>query len=162
VATEVAGDVLLTPLKGRAKTLEQWTTTFHLALVVLDPFTYESAWIIDTAVRIFRVFTEADCRVAFLVTGTADETRQFVGPLASEFLVFADPDRTAVEAMGLETLPAFVHLNQLHQVDTKAEGWDPDQWREVANQLATVMSWRAPQIPVQNDPVPFAGTPAAG
>jgi len=55
-----------------------------------------------------------------------------------------------------------VHLNQLHQVDTKAEGWDPDQWREVANQLATVMSWRAPQIPVQNDPVPFAGTPAAG
>ena len=162
VATEVAGDVLLTPLKGEAKSLEQWTTTFHLALVVLDPFTYESSWILETAVRIFRVFTEADCRVAFLVTGSTDEARQFVGPLAQEFLVFADPDRTAVQAMGLETLPAFVHLNQLHQVDTKAEGWDPESWREVATQLATVMSWRAPQIPVPSDPVPFAGTPAAG
>lgn len=159
---EVAGDVVLTPLKGREKTLEQWTTTFHLALVVLDPFTYESSWILDTAVRIFRVFAEADCRVAFLVAGTADETRQFVGPLAQEFLVFADPERSAIAAMGLESLPAFVHLNQLHQVDTKAEGWDPDEWREVANQLAETMSWRPPQIPVQSDPVPFAGTPAAG
>ena len=160
VATEVAGDVVLTPLKGEAKSLEQWTTTFHLALVVLDPFTYESSWIIETAVRIFRVFAEADCRVAFLVAGDTDEARQFVGPLAKEFLVFADPDRTVVAALGLETLPAFVHLNQLHQVDTKAEGWDPEAWREVATQLATVMSWRAPQIPVPSDPVPFAGTPA--
>jgi hypothetical protein len=159
VPTEVAGDVELTPLKGRVKTLEQWTTNFHLALVVLDPFTYESSWILDTAVRIFRVFTEADCRVAFLVAGSTDEARQFVGPLAQEFLVFADPERTAISAMGLESLPAFVHINQLHQVDTKAEGWDPDQWREVANQLALTMSWRAPQIPVQTDPVPFAGTP---
>ncbi len=149
-------------MKGEARTIEQWTTTFHLALVVLDPFTYESSWILDTAVRIFRTFTEADCRVAFLVAGDADETRQFLGPLAKEFLVFADPDRAAVEALGLEALPAFVHLNQLHQVATKAEGWDPEAWREVAENLAVRMSWQAPLIPVQNDPVPFAGTPALG
>jgi hypothetical protein len=162
VATEVAGDVVLTPLNGEAKTLEQWTTTFHLAAVVLDPFTYESSWILDTAVRIFRVFQDADCRTCFLVAGTKEEAAKFMGPLAKEYLVFADPDRELIKAMELESLPAFVHLNQLHQVDTKAEGWDPEAWREVASQLATVMSWRAPQIPVSNDPVPFAGTPAAG
>jgi hypothetical protein len=162
VATEVAGDVVLTPLKGREKTLEQWTTNFHLALVVLDPFTYESSWILDTAVRIFRVFAEADCRVAFLVTGDADEAKQFLGPLVQEYLVLADPHRDAVKAMGIERLPAFVHLNQNHAIETKAEGWNPDEWRAVAERLTVLMDWRRPQIPTAADPVPFEGTPALG
>ncbi len=162
MATDVTGDVLLAPLTGEPRTLAEWTTTFHLALVVLDPFTYESSWIIDTAVRILSVYGEADCRVGFIVTGTADEARQFLGPLVKEYLVFADPSRSVIKAMGLERLPAFVHINQSHELETKAEGWDPEQWRAVAERLATLMSWRRPEIPISSDPVPFDGTPALG
>ena len=43
----------------------------------------------------------------------------------SEFLVFADPDRVAVKAFGLESLPAFVHVNQHHQVEADGRGLDP-------------------------------------
>lgn len=162
MATDVSADVTLTPLSGEPRTIEEWTTTFHLALVVLDPFTYESSWILETAGRILRVFAEADCRTAFLVTGTVDETRQFLGPWAEEFLAFADPERAAVAGLGLERLPAFVHVNQAHAVETSAEGWEPDEWRAVADHLAHVMSWRRPSIPVEGDPVPFPGTPAQG
>lgn len=160
MAVDVTGDVILTPVRGEPRTLEEWTTTFHLALVVLDPFTYESSWILETGGRILRIFAEADCRTAFLVTGTVDETRQFLGPWAQEFLAFADPDRAAVAAMGLESLPAFVHLNQNHGLETKAEGWHPKEWKAVAERLATVMSWRPPVIPILSDPAPFDGTPA--
>jgi len=162
VATDVSGDVTLAPLTGEPRTLAQWTTNFHLVLVVLDPFTYESSWIIDTAVRIMHVFADADCRVGFLVTGTADEAQQFLGPWTKQYLIFADPDREVVKAMGLESLPAFVHINQSHAVETKAEGWEPDEWRAVAERLAELMSWRRPSIPLASDPVPFAGTPALG
>lgn len=160
MAIDVSGDVILTPVRGEARTLEEWTTTFHLALVVLDPFTYESSWILETGGRILRIFAEADCRTAFLVTGTVDEARQFLGPWAQEFLAFADPDRAAVAAMGLEALPAFVHLNQNHGLEHKAEGWHPKEWKVVSDHLATIMSWRPPVIPILKDPAPFDGTPA--
>jgi hypothetical protein len=163
VATDVDGDVQLTPVRGgEPRTLEQWTTMFHLAVVVLDPFTYESSWIIDTARRILSVYAEADCRVGFIVTGTVDEAKQFLGPIVNEYLVLADPDRAAVKAMGLERLPAFVHLNQGHAIEGRAEGWNPDEWRSVATRLTELMDWRRPNIPMPKDPVPFEGTPALG
>jgi hypothetical protein len=162
VAIDVAGDVQLATLTGEPRSLEAWTTTFHLAMVVLDPYTYESSWIIDTAVRILRVYAEADCRPCFLVTGSAAEAQQFLGPFSKEFLVFTDPSRTAVKAMGLERLPAFVHINQSHAIETKAEGWQPEEWRAVAERLAVLMSWRRPSIPLPEDPVPFEGTAALG
>jgi hypothetical protein len=135
---------------------------FHLALVVLDPFTYESAWILDTGGRILRNFAEADCRTAFLVTCGPDEARAFVGPWGDELLVFVDPDRLAVKGMGLERLPAFVHVNQGHEIEAQAQGWDPDAWRAVAVNLADRMSWRRPTIPDPRDPAPYEGTPALG
>lgn len=159
---DVDGDVRLTPVRGKAASLSQWTTMFHLAVVVLDPFTYESSWIIDTARRILSVYSEADCRTGFIVTGTVEEARQFLGPLVHEYLVLADPEREAVKAMGLERLPAFVHLNQNHAIETRAEGWQPAQWRAVAERLTLLMDWRRPQIPAPSDPVPFDGTPALG
>jgi hypothetical protein len=162
VAIDVDGDVLLTPVRGQAARLEEWTTMFHLAVVVLDPFTYESSWIIDTARRIMSVYGEADCRVGFIVTGTVEEAKQFLGPLVHEYLVLADPHRDAVKAMGLEWLPAFVHLNQNHAIETRAEGWNPEEWRRVAERLTVLMDWRRPQIPAPSDPVPFPGTPAMG
>ncbi len=160
--TDVSADVSLTPLNGVPRTIAEWTTTFHLAIVALDPFTLESSWILATATRVLRRYAEADVRIAFLVTGTADEARQFLGPLASEFLVFADPDRTATAGLGLETLPAFVHVNQHHQVEAVAQGWAPEEWREVAVNLSDRMDWTVPILPDTGDPSAFHGTPAQG
>jgi hypothetical protein len=162
VAVDIAPETSLTSLSGDSRPLDEWTTTFHLALVVLDPFTYESAWLLDTGGRILRTFAEADCRTAFVVTCDADAAREFVGPWADELLVFVDPDRHAVEGLELERLPAFVHVNQANQVEIKAEGWDPDSWRAVAENLSERMHWGKPTIPAPSDPAPYAGTPALG
>jgi hypothetical protein len=162
VPTEIPADTPLTALGAEAAPIESWTTTFHLALMVLDPYTLESSWIINTAIRVLRNFAEADCRVAFLLTCGEAEARQFMGPLVEEFLVFVDPERLAVKGMDLEYLPAFVHINIDHEIDAKAEGWQPDEWRAVAEELAASMSWRRPEIPMPDDPVPFAGTASMG
>jgi hypothetical protein len=162
VITDVPADVSLTPLRGTSRTIAEWTTTFHLAVVALDPYTLESSWLLETAARILRGYAEADVRIAFLCTCSVEEARQYLGPLADEYLVFADPDRSAVKALGLESLPAFVHVNQHHQVEDVAEGWDPEAWRGVAGRLSDRMGWSVPRIPDAGDPSAFAGTPAAG
>jgi len=96
------------------------------------------------------------------VTGTEANARQFCGPWAEELITFTDPDRTAVTAMGIELLPALVHVDQSHSVHDKAEGWDPEAWDRVATGIASVMSWSKPLIPSAGDPRPFAGSSAAG
>jgi hypothetical protein len=162
VATDPPADLTLTPINGEARTIEGWLTTFQLAVVVLDPFTNESSWLLETAGRVLTHFTGADCRVAFLVTGTADEARQFLGPWADKLLTFADPDRAAVKALGLNELPAFLQIRGDRHVAAVAEGWDPLAWRDVANALAKNMCWSAPLIPADGDPSPYAGSAAAG
>src|SRR3954447_647491 len=111
MATDPPPDLILAPLNSEPKTVEAWVTMFPLVLVVLDPFTYESAWLLSEAGRILGQFTAADVRVGFVVTGSADETRQFLGPWTNELLAFADPDRAAVKGLGLESLPALVHID---------------------------------------------------
>jgi len=162
VATDPPADLTLAPLNGDPETIAAWLTTFQLAVVVLDPFTNESSWLLETAGRVLTHFTGADCRVAFLVTGTADEARQFLGPWADKVLTFADPDRAAVRALGLNELPAFLQIRGDRRVAAVAEGWDPLEWRTVASSLAKNMSWSAPLIPAEGDPSPYAGTAAAG
>lgn len=162
VPTEVTGDIELQPIEGDPRTLAEWTTTFHLVLVVLDPFTFESAWVLETAGKILRQFADADCRVAWLVAGSVANARQFLGPWAKEVLTFVDPDRAVVKALGLGTLPAFVHLNLDHAIEAKAEGWSPDQWQDVADELAKVMSWSAPTIARLRGPAAYEGSPALG
>ncbi len=152
----------LTPLNGEGRPLASWLTTFHLAAVVLDPFTFESSWLLETAGRVLENFRGADCRVAFVVTASADEAREFLGPWVDQMLTFADPDRELVKGLGLNELPAFVHLRQDGQVAGVAEGWDPSEWRDVASRLAKDMSWSRPLIPAVGDPAPYAGSPAAG
>lgn len=152
----------LAPLRGEARSIGEWTTTFHLAIVALDPYTIESSWIIPTARRILQDYAQADIRVALLVTAPAEDVTEYVGPLADELLVFADPDRSAVKGLGLETLPAFVHVNQAAAVEAVAQGWDPEEWAAVASNISTRMDWTVPQIPATGDPSPFAGTPVNG
>ncbi|MEA3216381.1 MAG: hypothetical protein QOJ19_2537, partial [Acidimicrobiia bacterium] len=78
--------------------------TFPLLAVVLDPFTYESAWLLETSGRILETFRGASVRICFILTCTADEARQFLGPWAERMLTYVDPERDFVRACGLEQL----------------------------------------------------------
>jgi hypothetical protein len=140
----------LHPVGGDARPLSQFLTTFPMAAVVLDPFTHESSWLLDTARR-------------FLVTGAGvDGASRFLGPLTDQILTLADPDRSLVRSLGLETLPAFVAIRQDGSVIGSAEGWDPAAWRGAAAELADITRWSRPEIPVTGDPAPYAGTAALG
>ena len=110
VATNPPMDLVLAPLGAEARPLEEWLTTFHLATVVLDPYTNESSWILPTAARILEGLRGSDARVNFLVTSDESDTRAFLGPLVEQFLVFTDPERMAVKALGLDRV-AGVHLH---------------------------------------------------
>ena len=162
MATDPPGDLRLTPLGGEPRTLDGWLTTFQLAAVVLDPYTYESAWLLETAGRILEGYRGADCRIAFVVTAGPDQAREFLGPWADRILTFADKDRDLVKALGLNELPAFVHLRQDRTVVGVAEGWDPPEWKQVASVLAKDMSWSRPVFPLNGDPAAYAGSPALG
>jgi hypothetical protein len=162
VVTEAPADLELAPLGGKALPLRAWLTTFHLVGAVLDPYTAESAWLLPTVARIFRVYDQADCRVAIVVTCSPDEAEQFLGPYAKEFLTFADPERRFVDAVGLTTLPALVHVRQDLSIAGTAEGWTPDAWRELTDNLSKAMSWTRPVVPAPTDPRPYPGTPAKG
>ena len=152
-------ELTLVPLQGEGRTIEQWLTTFHLVSVVLDPFTNESAWILDTAARILRDFAGAAVRVNWVVSSTDEDARAFLGPLANEFLTFADPDRAYVRALGLERLPAFVFLRVDGQA-TAAEGWNAKEWRDIADDIARTVYWSRTVIPAPGDPQAYVGTPA--
>ena len=54
----------------------------------------------------------------------------------------------------------FVHLALDRSVVGIAEGWNPDTWRPIAENLADMMSWTAPTMVKTGDPAPYAGTPA--
>jgi hypothetical protein len=48
------------------------------------------------------------------------------------------------------------------RVVAAAEGWHPAEWKAVTDQLAKIVSWRAPVFPTPRDPGPFEGSPALG
>ena len=155
-------DLNLAPLGGDARPLEEWLTTFHLATVALDPYTNESSWILATATRILEGLRGSDARVNFLVTADADDAKAFLGPLTERFLVFTDPDRLAVKALGLTQLPAFVFIRVDGTVPAATEGWSAPAWRAVAEAVADATAWNAPDIPIVGDPGPFHGSAALG
>ena len=162
MATKLPDDLQLRPLDGEARDLSEWLTTFHLASVVLDPYTNESSWVLKSAVRILEEFRGSDARVNFVVTADDDDARAFMGPLADRFLVFCDADRSVVRALDLTSLPAFVFVRVDGEVAASSEGWDPAGWTSVAQAIANTTSWNLPTIPAAGDPGAFAGTPAAG
>lgn len=162
MATAPISEISLDPLQGQARPLEDWVTTFHLAVVILDPFTYESSWIIDTAARVLGSYSAADVRIAFAVTATPDQTREFLGPVADQFLTFADPDRDLVRGLELERLPALVHLDHALNAVGVAQGWNPAEWSQVCKTLSAQMSWSRPVLPQDGDPTPYPGSPALG
>jgi len=155
-------DLVLTPIDGEPRTLGQWLTTFHLASVVVDPYTNESAWVLDAAARILHHYRDAAVRTNFVVTSDVEGARQFTGALAQRYLVLTDPDRAFVKAVGLERLPAFVFVRQDATVPASAQGWSPAEWRAVSDAIAATTSWSKAVIPAPDDPTPFHGSPALG
>jgi hypothetical protein len=162
VPSPLSADLTLAPLEGDARTLEEWLTTFHLASVLVDPYTNESAWILGVASRVLDHFYGAGVRVNFVVTGDADDAREFLGPLAATFLTFTDPDRLVVKALGLERLPAFAFIRQDRELVSVAQGYDPKEWRAVCDDIARTTAWSRPTIPEPGDPTPYHGSPAMG
>lgn len=132
-----------------------------MMMVVLDPYTHESAWILETAGALLDHYSPADVRVAWLVAADDEGCQQFLGPWADQFLTFADPDRLAIKGFGLERLPSLVAVRPDLALQT-ADGWDPERWRAIAHDLAQMLQWSAPLIPKPGDPVPYSGTPALG
>jgi hypothetical protein len=162
VATDPSPDVVLTPLSGSPRPVEEWLTTFHLASVILDPYTNESSWILDTAVKVLDKFSGSSARTNWVVTCGAADARRFLGPLADRFLTFCDPDRDFVRSLGLSALPALVFLRIDGTVAASAEGWNVAEWKKVADVIAQTTSWSSLHLPGPGDPGSFAGTPALG
>ncbi len=153
----------LHPVGDEPRQLSQLLTTFPMAAVLVDPYTHDSSWLLDTAHRVLAAFRGADARVAFIATGTdAAGAASFLGSLSEEILTLADPDRSLVRSMGLETLPAFVAIRQDGSVIGTAEGWDPEAWRTATTDLAEMTCWSRPEIPSISDPAPYVGTAALG
>ena len=159
MATNPPLDLVLTPITGAGRPVKGWLTVFHLMFVAVNPNNDRSAWIVPTAARILNDYDDADCRVAWMVTGEADDARRFLGRWAKEILTFIDPDLVAVKAFGLGSLPAIVHLGMDGSVVNAAEGWDPPAWRKLTVELSRIVDWTHPVIPGPRDPAPFAGVP---
>lgn len=155
-------DLELHPIGGEARSLEEMISFFHLVVVAIDPYTYESSWILPTAGRILSAFEGADCRVAWLVTADEDDAREFLGPWAERVLTLCDPDRTAVKALGVREIPALVHVGNDRSVVGSADGWDPAAWKAITDNLATMMAWSRAIFPKPGDPAPFRGSPVDG
>ena len=160
--TTVPPDLTLHPHGGEPLSMADQVTMFHLVLVVLDPYTIESSVLLKTAGRILEEFAGADCRAGWLITADEADTSAFLGPWEQKFLTFCDPERKAVQGLGLESLPALIHIGGDLTIIGKAEGWEPNDWRVITNNLAKMMSWSKPSFPKSGDPAPFDGSPAAG
>ena len=76
----VPPDLTLHPNGGEPLTVADQVTMFHLVLVALDPYTYESSWLLETAGRILEEFVGADCRAGWLVTADEPTPPPFLGP----------------------------------------------------------------------------------
>lgn len=161
-AAELPSGLSLAAIDGQTRPIDEWLITFQLLGVVLDPFTYESSWILETAGRLLENYRGASVRTAFILTCTAEEAREFLGPWVDRMIVYVDPDRTFVKACELEQLPALVHVRQNREIGGAAQGWDPAQWRQVTNEVSNERRWSKPTYGAPSDPKPYPGTPALG
>ena len=162
MATDPPADLTLSPINGEPGTIADWVTTFQLAAVILDPFTNESAWLIETAGRLLTHFREADCRVAFIVTGTADEARSFLGPWADKVLTFADPGRATVKGARAQRAPRLRAGPRRSPRRGRRRGLGPGGVAPGGAVAGRQHELVGPARPRAGDPSPYAGSAAAG
>ena len=98
-------NIKLTSSKGVTRTLDDWATIFHLAMIVLPPRP-EANMFVPIARRIFSVLGDADCRGLYCVVGDEFIARGVVGDAEQEALVLCDTDGSFVQSLGLRHLPA--------------------------------------------------------
>ena len=114
-----------TPLEANLGRVRERLTDFHLVLSAVDPFTQrERLGDRDRGPHPAHLHRRR-LPAAWPGHRHPDEARMFLGPWAEELLTFADPDRTAVQALGIEALPALVHIGADLTVVGKAEGLAP-------------------------------------
>ncbi len=148
----------LASTKGVTRTLDDWSTMFHLCLVILPPRP-EASVFIPIAERIFKVLGDADCRTALCVVGNEFIARGVLGDAEKKYLSFVDTDGELATSLGLTHLPAFVHLRQDTTLGAAAEGWDPVAWQAVAKEIGKAMAWSVPTVAAAGDPPPTPGWP---
>jgi hypothetical protein len=156
VAQNPDPSIELTSISGVTRTLDDWATVFNLAIVLLPPRPEAAAWVpvID---RIYATFGDSDVRTTVCVAANAAITRRIIGDAATRWLTFCDPDQRLASALGLERLPAFVHLRQDTTLVEAAQGWSVSEWQRVADEIATKEHWTSPIIAAQGNPRPTPG-----
>jgi hypothetical protein len=156
VATNPDPSLQLTSITGVTRTLDDWATVFNLAIVLLPARPEASAWVpvID---RIYATFGDSDVRTTVCVSANESITRRILGDAADRWLTFCDPDGALASALGLERLPAFVHLRQDTSLVNVAQGWSPSEWQRVADELAKKEHWTTPLIADRSNPRPTPG-----
>ncbi len=128
----------LTSITGVTRTLDDWTTMFNLAVVLL-PSRKESSGFVKVIDRMFQTFKDSDARTTVCVAANPTITRRILGAVAADrWLVFCDPDATFAGSLALERMPAFVHIRQDTSLVAAAQGWSPTEWQKVANEIATL------------------------
>ena len=91
--------------------------------------------------RIFATFGDSDVRTIVCVPTTPAIAKRILGADVDRWLVWCDPDRAFVESLGLERLPAFVHLRLDTTLVSAAQGWSPSEWQKVADEIARHEHW---------------------
>jgi hypothetical protein len=153
VAKNPNPSIALSTAAGVTRTVDDWTTMFHLCLVILPDRPEAARWI-PVARRIFGVLGDSDARCAYVVTGSPMIAERILDADMNQAMVFVDPDREFVNSLGLEHLPAFVHIRQDTSVGAAAEGWNPDEWQKVAREVAKAMAWSVPDVAPPGGAVP--------
>ena len=148
----------LTSIKGVTRTLDDWATIFNLAIVLLPARPEASAWV-PVVDRLYATLGDSDARTCVCVSSTPAITRRILGDAADRWLTFCDPDSTLAAALGLERLPAFVHLRQDTTLVSSAQGWSVTDWQRVADEIAKASHWTSPHLVGAGNPSPTPGWP---
>ena len=96
-------------------------------------------------------------RIAMVADLDTARARRIVGDAADRWLTFCDPESRFASALGLERLPAFVHLRQDTSLVAAAQGWSVSEWQRVADELAKKEHWTSPRIAAPGNPRPTPG-----
>ncbi len=144
-------NLALSNLHGVTRSLDDWATIFNLAIVMVPARTEATAWnsVIE---RIFATLGDSDVRTMVWVPSTPAIARRILGALVDRYLVLCDPDQTLATSLGIERLPAFVHLRQDTTLVGAAQGWSPTEWQKVADEIARHVHWSSPMIAAANGP----------
>ena len=150
----------ITSYAGVTRTLDDWTTVFNIAVIVL-PDRPEGAAFVPVIDRIYGTFGDSDVRTIVCVPSTKTITKRILGNAVDRWLTWIDPDRALVESLGLERLPALLMLRQDTSLVTAVQGWSPTEWQKTTAEIARKEHWSTPIVTGRGDPAPTPGWPVA-